>query len=481
MTTPPTAAVLNSKMAADLLSQGLSVELARFIRENALVLDCTEHGLVCEYLALDTKQLLCAECLSSLDEGVEIRNIIIVQTDGEQELDQPLVEQPQADKPEPKLEEDKMPEGRARDADAEADIDFIQELTDGWNCTHCTLLNPLTRRICSACFYSRADVKAEETAQPRRPSPEIAQKPRSDLRARRYDEVEDDKQAKALHEDQESQRSDEPELNVLHSNQFYSSKEIEESGCLEWQCSECTLHNKIDQYFCSACDSTFASLERYLSSPDQSYRSSAYQSRSPPKPKPTCQTCLKETSYETDKCIDCRVADIRRTDHRDLLGKSEMSKPTCKTCFKETSYETDKCLDCKYPGIRGTDHRGSLGRSEMWQCAGCTKFNAGSASVCYHCTELRDAVNLPEPERNRHRLYLEVCKRCSTPNTHDSSVCSKCYDSLRVSSVGDYQPRQILENCAFCRFANPKGSLTCEGCHHSLRASASQFRRTYHH
>jgi hypothetical protein len=421
-------------MAADLLSQRLSVELARFIRENALVLDCNEHGLVCEYLALDTKQLHCAECLGSLDEEIQIRNIIIVQTDEEQVQDQPLLVELQADKSEPKLEEDKRPEGRAKDA--ESAIDEIQEVTDGWNCTHCTLLNPLARSICSACYNRRVDEYAEEAVQPRRESPELAKRPRPNLRAAgRYDELEDDKQPKALHEEQGSQRSDDAE--VLHSDQFYSSKEIEESECVEWQCSGCTLLNKLDQYFCTACDSIFTSLERHLSPPDRPYRSSAYQSRSPPKPKPICESCLKEASYETDKCLDCRLADIR-----------------------------------------GADKRGSLGKLEMWECAGCTRLNSSFSSVCYHCDEHRDAVNLPE--RNRRRLYLEVCKRCYTPNKDDVAMCAKCFDSLRVSSLDDYQPREFVETCVFCRFPNTKDSPTCEGCHRSLRASASQLRRTYY-
>jgi hypothetical protein len=417
---------------------GESDELKKFVREHALILDCDEHGLVCDYLVVESKQLICAECLTSFDQDVDVRLIMIVQI--------------QDDEPSPRLaagegpieqlgglveEEEKKPSEAAQRVGEE-------ERVEGWRCLHCTLINPHAAKICEACLGLNSEALADDPmldGADRLGGPEMARPVRRGME--RLGEGEDDKRQE---EGAEGIAEDEGKK-VLHSTQQYSSKEIEESDCKQWACNTCTLLNSLSSYICSACYSAFPSLQLHLQRLDI--------------PSSEQSTYLRRRPQSSDE--------FRRS----------VVKPTCKTCYRETLYDVDKCTDCQLDEIkaRRSEDRGSRSSAyKFWYCKKCTRRNSGFSSSCYYCSPPDIQPDPPHADLARPRKFLEACKKCRAFNVHDSAKCASCRSSMLKEEP---KPRKFMEICKSCDHRNKRDTATCEKCYRSMRPPSSQLRRTY--
>jgi hypothetical protein len=258
----------------------------------------------------------------------------------------------------------------------------------------------------------------------------------------RLDEGEDDKRQ----EDRAEGIAKGGGKKVLYSTQSYTSKEIEESDCEQWECRTCTLLNSLTSYICSACYSAFRSLQLHLQR-------------------------LERPSTEYSPYL-------RRRPQSDEFRRSVV-RPTCKTCYRQTPYDIDKCTDCQLEEIKaGVSEGGSRLQSsyKFWNCKSCSKRNSGLTSTCYYCN--KPDSQPPHTSLTRPRKFLEACKKCRAFNVHDSSKCEKCRSSMVIVKE-EPKPRKFIEICKSCEHRNKRDASTCESCYRSMRPPSSQMRRTY--
>lgn len=448
-------------------SVAISQELMQYIREHAVILDCNEHGLVCDYLNIETKQLICSECVSTLEDDVEVRPVMIVDMNEDQadmpfEIDEPEM---RAGSPVLHIQDANKSDERVVDRIPEH-LAIKAEEDQGWNCEYCTLLNDYSSSKCSACLMTNfALPKIRSSEDPPMRNPESYPRARYERQ-----DIEDDKQVEAAPVLQQAVE-EEQDPNVLSSDKDYTSLEIEAS--LNWKCAACTLINKMNRPYCEACYTTFTSLKRYLDLLTRPHSESFNYRRSLAN-KCYCKMCHKETISDTQQCTDCMLAEIRQ---RQALPSA--SHPTslwnCPGCSRMNSSSSKECYQC----FRSREENAKEERSnyepakyDMWKCSYCDKRNSSLHQECYYCKTSKNGKFPGQPARDSLvQRQSKVCRKCSTAIS-TGSLCNRC-DKDQVPMRTSTAMNKV---CKSCGAHNHKTSPTCLRCYKSLRTPARGYR-----